>query len=230
MNHQLGVQGTGLILGRAVSRPGSRLRKGDSQQSILELLLHALRTQYSPQLWILVQHLARKLLKDIDPACLVQPCHYNLQPVHCHTAGWAISSSCHIMARASRLVSPRLLFHLANILFTRYPVEFLKCKSHFAVTLLIALQWFLIALRKEPSSQTWSPSHTSYLGFFQFLMPHSLPPPPQPSLHPTNSFLSFNSLLMGHFCGKSPDLLDIDSKSILCFFFHSIFSSLLFPH
>ena len=51
--------------------------------------------------------------------------------------------------------------------------------------------------------QTWSPSHTSYLGFFQFLMPHSLPPPPQPSLHPTNSFLSFNSLLMGHFCGKS---------------------------
>jgi len=36
------VQETGLILGRAVSRPGSRLRKGESQQGILELLLHAL--------------------------------------------------------------------------------------------------------------------------------------------------------------------------------------------
>lgn len=64
---------------------------------------------------------------------------------------------------------------------------------------------------------------TNHPGFFQFFMPHPLPPPPQAPLHLPNSFLSFSALPGNHFLEKS--FLETLVFSPMALLFHSAFQA-----
>lgn len=87
-SHQFGMQGAGLLLEGAVSRPGASTWRRQSSSRVFQDLcsVHAQNSVplwYSAHLWILVECLPSKLHEVRDSACPAQPCPPSVSPVLC---------------------------------------------------------------------------------------------------------------------------------------------------
>lgn len=166
-------------------------------QSILEPLLSAFAD-------LCASYPSHKLHEGRDSVCTVRRCHPGV--LHCAmvatTSARLLSAPAQVMAGASRLVS--LLLHFICPIYYSHSIPWVFKKASL-ILLSLAYNPSVISQGSSDRAQTRARStrQASYSGFLPFLMPHSVPPPPQAPLQLANSFLSFRSHLpTSHFIGK----------------------------